>query len=152
MVASCRGFSREPRRDATSGNVSKGRKAAMNRTLLAPRITCLIGVMLLMVSRSLPAQPAVAQPEPPEMKLAPGSLVVHLGTTDGEKEISLAKDGRFVVHGLLTQEGRVSGLRERLAKAKVAGLVQVQAVKEWKTLPYPDRFVHLVIADLDTLK
>src|SRR5262245_32108242 len=101
------------------------------------RLIVLIGASVLPSARFANAQERIWEPLLPGLSLPPGGLIVHLGTTDGEREINLAKGGQFIVHGLTEHANNVAGVRSRFAKAKVAGQAQVQAVKTWKSLPYP---------------
>ena len=81
----------------------------------------------------------------------PGTLIVHLGATDGALELRLAKSGVSLVHALTSDQKTTDGLRALFAKEKVSSVVTVERVRDWKALPYPDRFVHHLIADLDAL-
>jgi len=89
-----------------------------------------------------------AQEAPP---IRPGGLVVHLGATDGTLELDLARSGTTLIHALTNDPKVVSDLRLLFTKRKVASLVSVELARSWKTLPYPDRFVQHLMADLDTL-
>jgi len=84
-------------------------------------------------------------------EVRPGSLIVHLGASDGAIELGFAKAGASLVHALTTDPKTVAELRSRLVKEKGAGTITVEWARSWKTLPYPDRFATHLIADLDAL-
>ena len=78
-------------------------------------------------------------------------LAVHVGTTDGVLEVGLTHDGKMLVHGLaLSDEAAVKARRHILDK-KLYGLASVSVVGTAATLPYYDRLVNLLAADLDAL-
>lgn len=83
--------------------------------------------------------------------ISQGTLIVHLGATDGALELSLAKAGKPLIHALASDAKIVATLRSRFLKEKAAGTIAVEWARDWKRLPYPDRFVHHLIADLDAL-
>lgn len=62
----------------------------------------------------------------------------------------LADEGRMVVHLLTTKTDTVEEFREEVQARKLGGRVVVEATPLTR-LPYPDRFVNLVVADMDVL-
>ena len=73
-------------------------------------------------------------------------LMVHLGCGGGGLTAELARSGRFLVHGLSTDEERIAGTRETLQAHGLYGLVSVEYCSLGK-LPYVDDLVNLVVAD-----
>jgi outer membrane protein assembly factor BamB len=63
----------------------------------------------------------------------------------------LAGDGQLVVHLLTTRPERLAALREEVASQNLGGRVVVDVLRDDGRLPHPDRFVNLVVADLDAL-
>jgi outer membrane protein assembly factor BamB len=79
-------------------------------------------------------------------------LVVVVGASDTNLAESLTADGRMAVDLLTTiDEAQANAWRERLAKKGRSGFVSVVALKTFTQLPYPSRFVNVLIADLDSL-
>ncbi|MBN2450179.1 MAG: PQQ-binding-like beta-propeller repeat protein, partial [Lentisphaeria bacterium] len=77
-----------------------------------------------------------------------GGLIVHLGCLHEELTVALMSGDGTRVHGLAADPGRVAGLRGRLLDTGLHGAATVEA---WvpPALPYPDRFVNLVVADAE---
>jgi outer membrane protein assembly factor BamB len=63
----------------------------------------------------------------------------------------LAGDGQMVVHLLTTRPDRLAELREDVASMGLGGRVVVDVLRDDGRLPHPDRFVNVVVADLDAL-
>jgi outer membrane protein assembly factor BamB len=78
-------------------------------------------------------------------------LFVCLGTTDGTIEATLAENGRRLVHGLTLDTNSRDTARRLLATKRLSGLASVEAVSDLIRLPYADRIVNVLIADLDGL-
>lgn len=78
-------------------------------------------------------------------------LAVHVGTTDGILEAGLTHGGRMVVHGLALSEAEAAEARRQIFGKKLYGLASISVLKTATTLPYYDRLVNLVVADLDAL-
>ena len=90
-------------------------------------------------------------PEPVRAEDLPGGLAVHLGTTDGQIEIDLARGGRILVHGLALDAKSVAAARARIEAAGVYGLVSVERADSLRTLPYAANLVNVLVADADAL-
>jgi hypothetical protein len=94
-------------------------------------------------------------------------LAVVVGTTDGVLETTLTTgspsasstgsgqaspgQGRMLVQGLALSDAAAAAARQHLFNQKLYGLASVSRVQTVKTLPYYDRIVNLLVADLDTL-
>ncbi len=76
------------------------------------------------------------------------ALVVGEGL---ELACDLAADGRLLVHLLAPEADAVAGLRAAVARRGLGGRVVVGALPADRHLPHPDRFVSLLVADLDAL-
>lgn len=73
-------------------------------------------------------------------------LAVHLGTTDGEIEASLASGGRRLVHGLALDDAALAASRRALQARGLYGLASVEKGL-LDPLPYADNLAALVVAD-----
>jgi outer membrane protein assembly factor BamB len=82
---------------------------------------------------------------------AGSGLFVHLGTSDARLECALARSGTRVVHGLATTPSRIPELRRAIQRQRLGGIVLLEPWHHRHSLPYPDRFVNLLIADVDEL-
>src|SRR5689334_4940484 len=71
-------------------------------------------------------------------------LAVHLGTTDGELEASLAVDGRMLVHGIAFEDGALAASRRTLQARGLYGLASVEK-GTLDRLPYADNLVNLLV-------
>ncbi|MFO8012240.1 MAG: PQQ-binding-like beta-propeller repeat protein [Phycisphaerae bacterium] len=78
-------------------------------------------------------------------------LAVVLGSSDGRLEAGLADDGKILVQGLTTDAGACRRAREHLFAEGVYGQAAVDCVADLRTLPFYDRLVNLMVADLDAL-
>ncbi len=78
-----------------------------------------------------------------------GGLVVTLGTNDGALEGDLAGNPRLLIQGLTTDADACAAARRHLFAKGVYGQAAVDQVPSLKTLPFYDRMVNLVVADLD---
>ena len=78
-------------------------------------------------------------------------LAVVVGTTDGVLEGELTNDGKMLVHGLALSDDAAAKAREHIFGQRLYGLASVSVVNTVKTLPYYDRIVNLLVADLDVL-
>lgn len=77
-------------------------------------------------------------------------LAVHVGATDGLREIDLARTGGLLVHGLALD----LAARERARTGiRATGLYPLASVETWteSELPYADNLVNLLVADVDGL-
>jgi len=78
-------------------------------------------------------------------------LAVVVGSTDGQFEAGLTNDGKMLVQGLALSDEAAAKARQHIYQQKLYGLASVDVVKTAATLPYYDRIVNLLVADLDTL-
>ena len=78
-------------------------------------------------------------------------LCVHLGTMDGQLEGALVNGGRMLVQGLALSDEAAIRARRHLLEKGVYGLASVSRVADVMQLPYQDRTVNLLFADLDAL-
>ena len=116
-----------------------GREIAIVKQILA-----LLAVLLL----ALPA--ALQAAEPPTID-TPG-LVAWLDAGDAEAAIALAKKQKSLVHVLVSHAERAEMLRETAQAAGLSGVVTVQTLPSMETLPFSERSVNTVVADLSSLK
>ncbi len=73
-------------------------------------------------------------------------------TDDAGLACDLADDGKLLVHVLASRSTLIPPLRDAVATRGLAGRVVVQTLAGGGHLPHPDRFVNLVVADLDRLE
>jgi outer membrane protein assembly factor BamB len=78
-------------------------------------------------------------------------LAVVVGTTDGALEAGLTQDGKLLVHGLALSDDAAAKARKHLFDQKRYGLASVSRVGTVRALPYYNRTVNLLVADLDAL-
>jgi outer membrane protein assembly factor BamB len=71
---------------------------------------------------------------------------------DATLACDLAVDGKLLVHLLVSRGELVPSLCDAVQTRGLAGRVVVQALASDGHLPHPDRFVNLVVADLDELQ
>jgi len=82
----------------------------------------------------------------------PSGLVVHVGVgSDLTVESELARDGRYLVHGLHPQSDTVHALRRELAERGLFPAANVAWMSQPGRLPYKDGFVRTMIVDSDQL-
>jgi len=72
-------------------------------------------------------------------------LIVHVGTTDGARELALGKNPGSVVHGLARDEASVAKAREAIRKAGAYGRVSVRLWRGAPKLPYIDSIINRVV-------
>jgi len=75
-----------------------------------------------------------------------GGLVVHVGCGDGRLTAALRATDGFLVHGLDTDEGRVSRAREAIRELGLYGPVSADRF-DGRGLPYVDNAVNLVVSE-----
>ena len=80
-----------------------------------------------------------------------GGFCVVVGTVDGELEASLIDGGRVQVQGLALTPEHARAARLNLFGKGLYPVASVTYESSVKTLPYTDRLVNLLIADLDAL-
>jgi outer membrane protein assembly factor BamB len=78
-------------------------------------------------------------------------LAVHVGTTDGALEADLTNGSKMLVQGLALSDAAAAKSRQYLFDKRVYGLASVSVIKTATALPYYDRIVNLLVADLDAL-
>lgn len=78
-------------------------------------------------------------------------LCVHLGTTDGALEAGLTNGGRMLVQGLALSAEDAATARQNLFDQGLYGIATVSRVGSLKTIPFCERTVNLLVADLDVL-
>jgi len=78
-------------------------------------------------------------------------LAVHLGASDGQLEIELARSGRILVHALALDDTACQQARRAIAEAGLYGLATVAVWCDRGRLPYADNLVNLLVADCDAL-
>jgi outer membrane protein assembly factor BamB len=78
-------------------------------------------------------------------------LAVVVGTTDGALEAELTNGGRMLVQGLALSNEAAAKARQHIFQKELYGLASVSVVQSVKELPYYDRLVNLLVADLDAL-
>jgi outer membrane protein assembly factor BamB len=123
---------------------------ATMRTAVRPRRLWAIAVCGMLGSAD------AATPAPPAKDIlrqtgVPAGLSVVVGTTDGTIEADLTNDGKMLVQGLALSDEAASRARKSIFEKKLYGLASVSVVKTAATLPYYDRLVNLLVADLDAL-
>jgi len=77
---------------------------------------------------------------------AKSGLCVHLGVEDGDLDVALSDGGRFLVHGLGTEQDGIERARKRIAAARLEGAVSVE-LGSFNPLPYADNIVSLLVVD-----
>ncbi len=78
-------------------------------------------------------------------------LSVVLGTTDGRLESDLTNDGRMLVQGIALTDELCRTARKHIFEQGTYGLASVEKRDDLRELPYYERLVNLLIADLDAL-
>jgi hypothetical protein len=111
-----------------------------------------IAVLCLLLSA--PAVQAAEMPAATQVLKETGigaGLAVVVGTTDGALEAELTNDGKMLVQGLALSDEAAAKVRRHLFERKLYGLASVSRVESANALPYQDRLVNLLVADLDAL-
>ncbi len=80
-----------------------------------------------------------------------GGFCVVLGTEDGELEAALTNGGINLVQGLALSEQVAINARKNLFQKKLYPVASVSYAASATKLPYTDRIVNLLVADLDAL-
>ena len=78
-----------------------------------------------------------------------GGLVVHVGTTDGQLEASLAHKPSLLIHGLSTNTDAIAAARQKIDAQRLWGRVCVEPMGSLRRLPHAADLVNLLVADLD---
>ncbi|GDY12475.1 hypothetical protein LBMAG53_13530 [Planctomycetota bacterium] len=101
---------------------------------------------------AVPAETTIPSEARAEVTGVASGLVVVIGAKDTALGEALAANGRMEVD-LLTSadDAACTSLRSGLVAKGISGLVSVVPLPDFARLPYPDRFVNLVLADLDSL-
>lgn len=112
-------------------------------TRLALALCCLVPAMLAAPGEvEIPSGPAAEVLRAAGTK---GGLVVLLGAGDGSLAAGLARDGRFLVHGLDPDADKVATARKALQALGVYGQASVEQGALAK-LPYSENLVNLAVA------
>ncbi len=119
----------------------------MNKASQAFRV---VVVLLVLVGQARAADwPAAAQVLK-ETGVSAG-LAVVVGTSDGALEADLTNGGKILVQGLALSDEAAAKARQHIFEKKLYGLASVSIVQSVTTLPYYDRCVNLLVADLEAL-
>ena len=78
-------------------------------------------------------------------------LAVVVGTTDGALEADLTNNGKMLVRGPALSAEAAAKARKHIFDKRLYGLASVSEVGSVEQLPYYDRLVNLLVADLDAL-
>jgi outer membrane protein assembly factor BamB len=114
----------------------------------SPRMVWVLG-LLMTAAQAWAVNAPTAQQVFKETGVSAG-LAVVVGTTDGALEADLTNDGKMLVQGLALSEEAAAKARKFIFEKKLYGLASVSVIKT-TTLPYYDRIVNLLVADLDAL-
>jgi len=79
-----------------------------------------------------------------------GGLVVHVGCGDGKLTAALCANERFLVHGLETDQGKVTAARQHVDSLGLGGRVTVEHWKS-RSLPYRCGLVNLLVIEQGNL-
>ncbi|MFH0939340.1 MAG: methyltransferase domain-containing protein, partial [Planctomycetota bacterium] len=74
-------------------------------------------------------------------------LCVHLGVTDGKLTAALAKQWKFLVHGIALDEASLEKARQYLQAQGIYGQASIEQLSSPAKLPYADNLVNILIAD-----
>jgi outer membrane protein assembly factor BamB len=105
----------------------------------------LLGVVSTFAVIPQPVEQAMEQVKPA------GGWAVCVGTTDGAIEVALARDGRWVVTGLVYDPAAGEKARDAAALAGVAGRAAFHDVIDSSRLPIVDSSVALLVVDADAM-
>ncbi len=110
----------------------------------------LLGVIGVAVSASAlswsAAAPAAMAAEVVAVTGVQGGLAVHVGCGDGSLCAALAREGRFLVHGLTRSGDRLARATSNVRNETPRGRVSVGLLRG-RTLPYADRLVRLLVCE-----
>lgn len=110
------------------------------------------GLLIALILSALAPGVAADEPRFSRPPSTASGLAVVIGAQDTTIAEELTVDGRFAVDLLAAvEEVEAAKWRTRLADAGRSGFVSVVPMKSFDSLPYPDRFVNVVIADLEAL-
>jgi outer membrane protein assembly factor BamB len=121
----------------------------MNKAIEVSGVAVMVSALALVGQARAAEWPAAAQVLK-EAGVSAG-LAVVVGTTDGVLEADLTNDGKMLVQGLALSDQAAAKARGLILAKKLYGLASVDVVKSAATLPYYDRIVNLLVADLDAL-
>jgi len=77
---------------------------------------------------------------------SPGGICAVVGTTDADLALGLAKQGRFLVHCLCTEERLCDTMRQAIRSHGVYGTVSANTLKGGR-LPYAENLINIAIVD-----
>lgn len=119
-----------------------------------PSVSRTAGALCLaLLALPIASQKAATEQPPYDVRQRAGidtGLALVLGG-DLELPVQLASDGRMLVHWLLADAKRIDAARKEVMDRGFGGRIVVNAIPANGRLPHPDRFVNLVVADLDAL-
>ncbi|HUT36112.1 MAG TPA: PQQ-binding-like beta-propeller repeat protein [Planctomycetota bacterium] len=111
-------------------------------------MTPVAGIASALVAFATLAAGAGAGALPPEAAGVEAGLAVHVGATDGQLEIALARGGRRLVHGLARSDAARDAARAALQAKGLYGLATVETWHDTERLPFGDNAVNLLIAEV----
>ncbi|MGY8643966.1 MAG: outer membrane protein assembly factor BamB family protein [Verrucomicrobiales bacterium] len=79
-----------------------------------------------------------------------GGLVVQLGGPDAGMASELADTGRYIIHLLDTESGKVEKAQTALHAREVYGVASAETVADYSHLPYTENLINLIVAGADT--
>jgi outer membrane protein assembly factor BamB len=121
----------------------------MNKAIKIFGVAVMVSAMALVGQARAADWPAAAQVL--DQTGVSAGLAVVVGATDGKLEAELTNGGKMLVQGLAFSDEAVAKARQHIFQQKLYGLASVDGVKSAATLPYYDRIVNLLVADLDAL-
>jgi outer membrane protein assembly factor BamB len=79
-----------------------------------------------------------------------GGLVVQLGGPNAEMASELANTGRYIIHLLDTERGKIEKARTVLHERQVYGVASAETVADYSHLPYTENLINLIVAGANT--
>ena len=79
-----------------------------------------------------------------------GGLVVQLGDPNAEMASELANTGRYIIHLLDTERGKIEKARTVLHERQVYGVASAETVADYSHLPYTENLINLIVAGANT--
>src|SRR5438105_1663872 len=91
-------------------------------------------------------EPAKSVEEVLQLSGVTGGLCAWLEPGKGDGVVDLARGGKFLVHGIVSDAKEAAALRQRLAGAGLSGFTSIETLP-LKVLPHADNLVNLFVAD-----
>jgi len=137
-----------------NGRVFAGGREVIRRRLGRATLSAPLSAAVLALAFLTAAATAAEADEPALEAVRRGTgitngIAVHVGVETGELAAGLGQGATFLVHGLARDDAALG--KARTATAARAGIVTVVPWQVRTRLPYPDRFVNLLVADCDRL-